>query len=413
MIKKLRRNFIALAVFTLMMAMGIVLGIVTWMAAHQLTQQYEVLLDWMLEYNGKLPEVMDDLDEDERKNLLVIPEIIYETRYFSVEMDEEHNVQDMHLSFIHSVNREKATALAQEAMKSRYRHGWIYDHGSQYLFKWQAQEDGTILLVFIDATSRLWILTAVMRYMMIMAGIVIFVYFFLYTWYSRRIVQPYIEAQQQQKRFITNASHELKTPLTVIAANTEMIEAKNGESKWTQSTLRQIERMNGLIRELVTLSRLDEKEKVELAKVDWSHICVEETDAFAEVAHNAGLEYEPQIAPGISVKGEEKALRELATILLDNAMKYCDREGKVAVTLTTERHGAVFTVSNSYAAGKDTDYTRFFERFYRADESHNSQKSGYGIGLSIAKQIAEILGGRLDVDWKDGVISFSVTLKVI
>ena len=413
MIKKLRRNFIALAMGTLIMAMGMVLGIVVLLAMHQVTEQYEVLLDWMLQYGGKLPNGMDEIDEQTRTDLAALPEIIYETRYFSVELDADRAITDMHLSFIHSVNAETVQRLTKIALKDRDHHGWILNQGSQYLFKWKVQEDGTILMVFIDATSRAWILAVVTQYMMLMATIVVVVYFFLYSWYSRRIVQPYIETQEQQKRFITNASHELKTPLAVISANTEMLEAKNGENKWTQSTMRQIERMTGLIQELVTLSRLDEKKKTEFVKVDWAQICTQEAESFAEVAHSAGVAFEQEIAKAVCVKGEEKALRELVTILLDNAVKYCDAGGAVSVRLTVEKHMAVLEISNSYANGGNVDYDRFFERFYRADESHNSMKSGYGIGLSIAKQIVEILGGTLKVQWIDDRVRFAVTLRTI
>ncbi|MBR1701395.1 MAG: HAMP domain-containing histidine kinase [Lachnospiraceae bacterium] len=413
MIKKLRRNFIALAMGTLIMAMGMVLGIVALLAMHQVTGQYEILLDWMLAYDGKLPDGMEEIDEETRQDLAAIPEIIYETRYFSVELDADREITDMHLSFIHSVNADTVRKLTKTALKYKRRHGWIWNQGSQYLFKWKVNEDGGILLVFIDATSRAWILTTVTQYMVLMATIVVVVYFFLYSWYSRRIVQPYIETQEQQKRFITNASHELKTPLAVISANTEMLEAKSGENKWTQSTMRQIERMTGLIQELVTLSRLDEKKKTEFVKVDWSQICAQEAEAFAEVARNAGLEFTQEITKPVYVKGEEKALRELVTIFLDNAVKYCDTDGIISVHFTAEKHMAVFRICNSYANGRNVDYDRFFERFYRADESHNSKKSGYGIGLSIAKQIVEILGGTLKAEWKDNTIQFVITLKTV
>lgn len=413
MIKKLRRNFIALAMLTLIMAMGMVMGIVSLLAVHQVTEQYEILLDFMLAYGGKLPNAMDEIDEETREALSVIPEIIYETRYFSVELDEQMQITDMHLSYIHSVNADTVQKLTKTAIKNRSHHGWIINQGSQYLFKWKLNEDGSVLLVFIDATSRAWILAIVTQYMLLLAGIVVVVYFFLYSWYSRKIVQPYIETQEQQKRFITNASHELKTPLAVISANTEMLEAKNGENKWTQSTMRQIERMTGLIQELVTLSRLDEKKKTEFVKIDWSQICAQEAESFAEVARNAGLGFEQEIAKAVHVKGEEKALRELVTIFLDNAVKYCDAGGTVSVRMMAERHMASLMVFNSYADGRDVDYDRFFERFYRADESHNSKKSGYGIGLSIAKQIVEILGGTLRVSWENGDIQFVVNLRSI
>ena len=168
MIRKLRRNFIALAMGTLIMAMGMVLGIVALLAMHQVTEQYEILLDWMLAYDGKLPNGMEEIDEETRQDLAAIPEIIYETRYFSVELDADREITDMHLSFIHSVNADTVRKLTKTALKYKSHHGWIWNQGSQYLFKWKVNEDGSILLVFIDATSRAWILTTVTQYMMLL-----------------------------------------------------------------------------------------------------------------------------------------------------------------------------------------------------------------------------------------------------
>ena len=160
----------------------------------------------------------------------------------------------------------------------------------------------------------------------------------------------------------------------------------------------------------MVLARLDEMKEMEMADVDLSTIAVDTAEPFLSIAENAGKRLKTDIDSGIHVKGDKRALQQVMTILLDNAVKYCDDGGVVAIALKSRAHGkgARITVSNSYAEGKDIDLSRFFERFYRQDESHNSEKSGFGIGLSMAKEIVERRKGKLKVSYEEDVITFTV-----
>jgi signal transduction histidine kinase len=142
-------------------------------------------------------------------------------------------------------------------------------------------------------------------------------------------MDPFIENQERQKRFITNASHELKTPLTVISANTEMIEMTGSKSKWTESTKRQTQKMSQLVSNLVTLSKLDEKDEVVLSKVNASKIVSEQAEPFTSVIESSGRKFETQITPDLLIMSESRGVQELVSILLDNAAKYCDEEGRI------------------------------------------------------------------------------------
>ena len=416
MIRKLRIRFIAVAMATLLFAMAVVLAFVSLIVYSTTSSQYSDILDLLIEGNGNLSGSEAGITIDIPSRFEDLPELIYEARYFCVWTDSEDRVTDIKLSYIQSVNKETAEKLVGRTLRHGTKdHGLLRDGESTYLYKSAVRDDGTRLTVFIDPTSRMWIIFTVIRYTALASLVILLLYFFLYTRYSRRIVKPYIEIQEQQKRFITNASHELKTPLAVISANNEMIEAVSGPSKWTESNSRQISRLTEMIGELVTLTRLEEKEKLDLAKLDWSVICSEEADSFEDVFTKAGKGFDKDIEEGITVNGDDKTLRQLAVIFLDNAAKYCDDGGSTAVSLRASKNkkSASLTVSNSYAEGKDIDYDKFFERFYRQDESHSSSKSGYGIGLSIARQIVQLLGGKIAVSWKDGVISFTVELKTV
>ena len=133
--------------------------------------------------------------------------------------------------------------------------------------------------------------------------------------------------------------------------------------------------------------------------------------SYVPVAENAGKTLNQNIAENVHMKAVESQIRQLATLLIDNAIKYCDEKGTIDVTVVQKGKGIRLTVSNSYAEGKNVDYSKFFERFYRADTSHNVDKGGYGIGLSIADSLVKQYNGSINASWKDGIITFDSILK--
>ena len=266
----------------------------------------------------------------------------------------------------------------------------------------------------MDATSRYGLTRLIMTYMAGLWSFVLLLYVLLMIHFSKKLVQPFIENDERQKRFITNASHELKTPLAVISANNEMTEAVSGKTKWTESTGRQVKRLQSLIEDLVVLTRLDEMAEIALTDIDCSALVLETAESFRDVIESSGRTYRCEIEPNIHVQGEQRAIQQLTSILLDNAAKYCDEGGTITVKLSgkSKGKGAVCSISNTYAAGANEDTSRFFERFYRQDESHNSGKSGFGIGLSMAKEITERLKGRIRASYSNQTISFTFELTV-
>jgi signal transduction histidine kinase len=184
----------------------------------------------------------------------------------------------------------------------------------------------------------------------------------------------------------------------------------DGKSEWTESTVKQVNRMSELISQLVVLSRLEERQDIVLTDVDMSAEVSSVITSFKSIAETNEIQLDTHIDEDIHVMADQKGLRELVNILLDNAVKYCDEGGKVEVGLTKKGKSAIFTVSNDYAAGEGVDYKRFFDRFYREDKSHNSEKQGYGIGLSMAESLVRMFKGRITVNYKKPVITFTITL---
>ncbi len=407
MIRRLRYKFILAATAALIAAMVLTMTGVMFMASGRIDAQYSGVLDAILQNGGRLPALISDADG--RISLEDVPELLYELRFFTVTVDGEGGVVDRDVTHIATVSRQMADRAAGMAAASRRSEGRIRLERSFYRYD-STQTDTGRLYVFIDVTSRAWILQEVTAYMALV-GVCIIVFFLLIIFrYSKKIIAPYVESMEKQQQFITNASHELKTPLAVISANTEMTEMLSGETKWTRSTMNQVERLNGLVARLVTLARMQEKKSEDLVPVDMSRIVSEEADNFEDVVTVTGKRFSKSVEEGVTVRGDEKSLREMCTILLDNAAKYCDEGGCVSIALTGGRH-PVLSVSNTYEGDGKVDTARFFERFYRQDGSRNSQKQGYGIGLSIAQDIAAHMDASLRCGYKDGVITFSVSMK--
>jgi signal transduction histidine kinase len=175
--------------------------------------------------------------------------------------------------------------------------------------------------------------------------------------------------------------------------------------------MRQVDRMSGLIAYLVQIARAEERaDKSQMSSFSLSKSVLETADTFEPVASSDGKKLVREVAEGISIIADEAAMRQLSSLLIDNAIKYCDAGGTVTVHLDRKGKSARLTVSNDYKDGAGVDYNRFFERFYREDASHNTEKGGYGIGLSIAESIVRQYDGSIGVSWANGVISFTCLL---
>ena len=407
MIRRLRFRFIGVSTLALFLAMVITTGAVIGLAVLRIDRQYDAVLEALLGNRGVIPRNMQDTDG--RISLAEMPELMNEIRYFAVWTAPDGTVESEDLEHVSTMSSDSVRGAVAAAERKNRNNGSVRIAGSYYTFGRQAYP-GRTLYVFIDITSRFWMLREVLIYMVLVGLCVVLVYVFVFTYYSKKIIQPQVDAMERQQRFITNASHELKTPLAVISANTEMTEMLHGSDKWTQSTMRQVERMSGLTQRLVTLCRMEENSPEDMQDVDLSALVAEEAGNYEQVIVRAGKAFRSRVAQGVIVRGDEKSLRELCSILLDNAAKYCDDGGLVELTLTGGRH-PVLTVRNSYADAGRVQTSRFFERFYREDGSRNSQKKGYGIGLNIAGDIVTRMGGHISADARNRSIRFCITMR--
>ena len=224
----------------------------------------------------------------------------------------------------------------------------------------------------------------------------------LMIYFSSKIVKPFSDNYEKQKRFITDAGHELKTPLTIINADTEILEMDYGENEWLKDIQSQTKRLADLTNALILLSKMEERQEKEM-KIEFplSDIVEEECHVFQALAKVCGKTLSSSIAAKISMKGDEKAIRSLVTILLDNAVKYANEKGRITVTLEKQKNRIYLSVFNTTEYISKEQISHLFERFYRTDSSRNSQTGGYGLGLSIAAATVSAHKGKITADTKD------------
>lgn len=423
MIQKFRWKFIYISITSLFLVLVVTMGILLAINYQQAKSEVNRVLDTLVRNDGHLTPgnaqpLFGNQNDYINRNFLggrYNPEAVYQYRYFSVKVDPNNNIKIIDDDNVYRVSSSQVKKISYQIIKSRQNSGVIKIGQNDYQYRQTKSEIGDQIIVFLNESlifNRFWLLLKVS----ILLGIgALIVFALVLIAVSRRAIKPIIETYHKQREFITNAGHELKTPLAIISANTEMQEMLGENSEWIESTKDQTERLTKLINRLIDLARTGGTDKVIVGKVNFSEIVKNDVYDFKSVMQKNGLHYHAEVSSGIFVRGEEHALKELMNILLDNACKYCDKNGEVIVSLNRSRLGkyAVLKVKNSYADGKGKDYRHFFDRFYRQDESHNFKKSGFGIGLAMARDLVEAFQGKINVHWKRGMITFIVNLKIM
>lgn len=411
MFRKLKIRFILLASAAIVCILLTMIAVLNSVRFLQTNGEIQAVLNILSANNGDFPSVEETAESLQNDRITI--DTIYQYRYFSVVYKEDKTLYSSNLDHLSNLSKEQALSYANKVIKDSRSSG-VFKVGSQF-YSYQITQDSKTkryLLVVLDSTNYLesrndffWLSIQLCFYSFIFFVLVV-------SGFSNFAIRPYIKNYENQKRFITNAGHELKTPLAIISANTELQELMTGENEWTESTKDQVKRLSNLINQMVVLARLEEQPDVTLVDVDFSEVVKKVAGNFKSVIEKAGKKYEIKLQEDIHVKATEDELYELVSILIDNACKYCDEDGQIFVTLTKAKRGkrARLTVANSYADGKNVDYSRFFDRFYREDESHNQKQPGYGIGLSMAESLVRIFKGRIWVSYKKGLIGFTVLL---
>lgn len=287
------------------------------------------------------------------------------------------------------------------------------DKGFYMDMMYEITDDGlNTVVILIDLSADLSFLVSLFKISVIITVLSLVVVFVFSYFLSRWAIKPVKTALDNQRRFISDASHELKTPLAVISANADVLEAEIGVNKWLSNIKQQSDVMSDLVFDLLDLAKMDETgESLIYSEFDLSNVVLSKTLEFECTAFEAGKVFEQNITENIRCKANEDAIKHLVTILIDNAIKHSDENGIVRVTLTTAGNKKIFQVYNTGNGIRSSEKDKIFNRFYRSDESRSKETGGYGLGLSIAKAIVDAHKGTITVDGEENKwISFTVVL---
>ena len=273
-------------------------------------------------------------------------------------------------------------------------------------------KNGYSLVVFKDNTVFNHGAMTLFRYTLVFGGIALVIFFFLSVFLAKRIVNPLEENYHKQKQFVSDAGHELKTPISVIGANSEMLSREIGENKWLSNIQYENERMGVLITQLLDLAR-SENVTPQMDTIDLSRLVAGEALPFESVAFEQGLDFNTDITDNICIEGNGVQLRQLISILLDNAFRHSSGRGNVVLKLSKAHSHARLSVINEGKEIPLEQREKIFERFYRVDTARNSEDKHYGLGLAIAKSIVYTHKGQIEVCCYDGLVEFKVSFPAI
>lgn len=433
MIKKLRTKFVILSTISLLLLLGIIIISSNLLTYRELVSNADKVLEMIAE-NGGHPAPMfhpdkkaflENAEDDVQKGFMgrrfMSPEIMYEARFFAAELSAEGEVRSVDTERIVMVDDARATAYAGQAYRKKNDKGFIGDF--RYFRVYDENSDGDnydIRVIFLDCGRNLSTFRNSLLINCMISFIGLLVIFIIIIILSKKIVRPVSESYEKQKQFISVAGHEIKTPITIIDADAEILSMEIGEdNEWLQDICRQTKRMTALTNDLLTLSRMDENRQ-QFTMIDFpvSDVVAETVQSFQSLARSRGRNIRTEITPMLSCHGDENSIRQIVGILLDNAIKYT-KEGEdgscddIILTLEKKNHNLYLSVKNSSEPVSDEQLRHFFDRFYRTEQSRNSESGGYGLGLSIAKSLVEAHKGRITASAPVGkMIQITVSLPV-
>lgn len=401
MIKTLRFRLIAAAMISLFTVLAVVITAVNVFNYRSITAGADNTLSLLAAGDGRFPVKGDrPLGEISPGGMRPIsPELPFSSRFFSVTLSPDGQVLVADTAHIAAIDRANAVSMAHRIWQKGKEKGFSQTY--RYIV---LEKENTTQIIFLDCAQDLYtfrtFFIASYGISLFGCGAVLILMLFL----SHRIIRPISESYEKQKQFITDAGHELKTPLTIIDADAEVLEMELADNEWLQDIRKQVKRMGGLTNDLIYLSRMQEENTV-LKRLPFplSDVVAETAASFQAPAKTQGKQVLLQIQPLLSLTGDEKAIRQLINILMDNAVKYTVHGGFIQLSLFHQGKYAVLQVTNTTAGIDPKDLPRFFDRFYRTDRSRNSQTGGHGIGLSIAKAIVDAHKGKITACAPDGV----------
>ncbi len=403
MIKRLKRKFIILslaALLTLLFAMVAGMNILNY---RSVVREADFVLSLLSQNHGAFPESKDGQRDWIPSGMS--PELPFETRFFSVLLGENGEAVRVQMSQIFAIDEATAVSYAKQVGKEGPDNGFIA------AYRYHRMEDGGMTrITFLDCGRKQDMSRNFARFSIVMSLLGYTVISLVVCFFAGRFTRPVSESYEKQKRFITDAGHEMKTPLTIINANVDVLKMDLGENECLEDIGQQAKRLTALTNDLVQLARMEETgNRITMIDFPVSEVISETAAPFGTLAFTQHKEFACHVQPMLTMYGSQKAISQLVSIFLDNALKYSPEGGKIELLFRKQGRRLSLSVTNPSNSPMTQESLRHvFDRFYRADSSRNSQTGGYGIGLSMAQAIVLSHGGKISASLQGGDI-FTIT----
>jgi len=414
MIKKIQRKFISIAMLSLLIVVIAIIACIDGGMYWRLNKNADALLAYIAQNDGTIPRnagMSSQTGKVKTYSFDLTEETPFSTRYFTVRYLSDGSTE-VNIDSIAAVTQEEALDYSSYVI-STGRTAGTYE---QFRYRVSDASDGK-LVIFIDCRDEQDSISLFLSISVITGAISLAVMFLLVSLFSKKAIRPFVETMELQKRFITDAGHEIKTPLAIISANADVIELENGKSEWTDSIRHQVDQLNRLVRQLLNLSKLegDTRLSEEMSDFSLTDTALGAAETFRPLIVKNGKTLETDIEQDVMVHGNREGIEMLFSVLMDNAVKYASA-GDVPIQISVHRDGrnARIRITNPCDSVIPTeDLNKMFKRFYRLDSSRNRKTGGYGIGLSIAKAVTEVNKGSISAAMTDGQsICFTVCLAL-
>ena len=403
MIKKLQKKFKIFSMLSIILVTGSIFGIIIIENYTRTNREVDGILNLIAENDGKIPEYKPRNDELAD---IITQETQFSTRYFTIKVNNQQEIIETNMKHIASVGQEQAEQILKEVLEKNEETGYY----NNYRYKIMSNENG-ITMIFLDCTIQLNNLKKLISQSIIIITISLIIVFIFVSVLSKKALTPIIENIERQKQFITNAGHELKTPVAVIMANADVMEMTSPENtEWIKSIKKQASRLDVLIKSLLNLANIEEnKLKTNYTQFSITELIKEQIEDFKAITKNRTIIYKKN--ENIFIYADINRIKELITILLDNALKYTQENGKIEIKVEKQGKNVKIQFANTCENIKNINTKKIFDRFYRVDKSRNKSKEGYGIGLSIAKSIVDSHKGKITAEInKDNMICFTIII---
>ena len=410
--KKLRLKMIGIVFASVVAAFMVMTIILVMCFGAYRNRQADQITAMISENNGTVPQLKDY--KQQQKNSQAFERYFnnynedssYRTRFFRIFLDDDKKVTYVNMDHIAAVDEKKAVRMTKMAMLRRGKVGLV----GSYRYRKEYKDGQVRSIIFLDCKENQSFYHLAVTITITVSTLLTCLITVIFAIASKRAVRPFEINSNRQKQFITDASHELKTPLAIISANAEVLQYKGDGNEWTQNIIDQTKHMGKLINQLLVLAKLDEvQEKSEKQEADLKLLLEETIEPFEEVATQKKVTLKLHLEEGVTIRVNREQIAQLVSILTENAAKYVNDGGKIVWRLTKTQHGAVLVVKNT-TEKELPDTKRMFDRFYRSDSSRSSKTGGQGIGLSIAKKIVDSHKGSITAKAGDGMVTFRVSL---